>query len=326
MSWIKNIFTNHKMKFVILILFIGVFTVLFFPFSDLSDAITSEVSARTNNQVYLQFDELSLGFAPQLALKMENVLVEGASLPLEITLKNLWVAPSILSLIKQQLGGKIKGEGLYEGDISLSVSKSTKLQSPEALWADLNYDNFNLKDLTKALQKTQGLPFTASGTGQMTATVDFDPTAKTQPDGLFELNLKNPQIPTFTIDNPQTGSIPLPAINMEKIILKGKIKDGKVIISDSALGTTKDDLFVKISGELNVQTSPGFQEVTVNFYNLALDITMKDAFQMQMGKTYMSLFDGFFGKFKSSGGNQSRYAFRVEGRGFRDPAPRYSPL
>lgn len=326
MGWIKNIFTHHKMKFLILFLGIVVFTVVFFPFSDLSDAITSEVSAQTNNQVYLQFDELSLGFAPQLALKMQNVLLEGPALPLEITLKNLMVAPSLLSLIRQQIGGKVVAEGLYNGEVVLNVSKSNKLQAPESLWADFIYEGFDLKDFTKALQKTQGFPFTATGSGQIKATIDVDPTIKQQPDGTVEVTLNKPQIPTFTISNPQTGEIPLPAMSFEKVVLKGRLKDGKIIISDSILGTNKDDLFIKISGELNLQLAPGFQQVAVSFYNLALDITIKEAFQNQMGKTYMALLDGFLGKFKSGGTAQTRYAFRIEGRGFDDPFPRYSPL
>ena len=301
------------------------FIVMFFPFGDLSDAITSEVVAATNNSVYLQFDDLSLGFAPQPSLKMENVLVEGPALPLEVTMSQLWVAPSILSLVKQQIGGTAKGEGLYDGQFSLSVSKSSKLQTPEALWTNLNFQNFNLKEITKSLASKQMLPFTASGSGQIKAELDIDPTAKLQPDGNFEIQLKNPQIPTFTLTNETMGSLSIPSISMEKIVLKGRVKDGRVIITDSTIGTPKDELYIKISGEISLMITPGFAQTTVTFYNLAIDMNVKDAFSTRMG-VYMTILDGMLGKFKTMGTGQNRYAFRIEGRGFDDPMPRYSPL
>jgi type II secretion system protein N len=325
MAFIKSLFTQHKMKFVMFYFLCAVFIVLFFPFGDLSDKITTEVAAATGNAVYVQFDDLGLTMIPQPALKMVNVVAELQQAP-ELTMTQLSVAPSLAAIFKRKALGRAYGEGLYQGNLDLSVSGSSKIKDADAMSATIDYSGFDLKEMIKALQKTQSLPLTASGTGQINAQMDFTPNMKTQPDGDISFGVRQMQIPAFNIPLAAIGgSLPVPGLNLDKVQFKGKMKDGRLLISDTAFGTPKDELYAKISGDMAVKIAPNASNFDFGAYNLAIDLTIREGLQAQLS-SYLGLLDGFVGKYKQPTAGGTRYAFRVQGRSFQDPAPQFSAL
>lgn len=320
LDFIKNIFAHHKLKLVLFAVLSVVFSILMFPFSDLSDKITAIVSEQSGHTLYLQFDEMSFAMIPQPALQMSNVLVEAQAMP-AVTVPELSVAPSILSLIRGKIGGSAQAEGLFEGDLDVDVSSSSRIKDPAALNVDLEFENFQLKELIKSLLPG---PFSASGTGRIIVDVDVDPYMKSQPDGSFDMALAKMQMPSFSIPLGAMGSLIVPGINLEKVILKGTIKNGKLVIAETQLGSAKDDLTGRISGEIDLRVFPG-GATNVGIYNLAVDLNMKPAFMAQLGP-YAAIIDGFVGKYRSANANGVRYAFRIQANGFQDPAPNFTPL
>jgi len=321
-EFIKNIFVYHKMKIVMFVAFCMMFIVLFFPFSDLSDMVTAQVSEASGRTVYVQFDEMAFTMLPQPALKMTNVMAESPFLT-DLTIGELSVAPSIFGAIRGKPHGRAYAEGLFEGILDVSVGSSSKINVPEAVSADVEFENFNLKELFKALQQPLNLPFQATGMGNLNAKVDLDPNMKSQPDGEFDLQAKGVQIPAFSIATPG-GGFPLPGLNLEKLILKGKLKNGKLVLNGVELGSAKDDISAKVTGELDMRVFPG-GGTNVGYYNLAVDMNIKDSGQARLG-SMMFIIDGFIKKYSSTSLTGKRYAFRIQANGFQDPNPQLSPL
>lgn len=319
--FIRSLFTQHKMKIFLFSAFSTVFVLLLFPFGDLSDWASAKVSAATGNNVYVQFDDMGLTLNPFPAIYMTNVSAEVARSP-EITLTELSVTPSIIGAIKQKIMGRVQGAGLFQGEIDLNVSGSSKIRDPQALSAQLEFVDFNIKDTMKSV--SPNIPVAPSGRGSVSANVDFEPAMKTQPEGDVTVQLQKLQVPAFSVPLAAFGSLPVPGLNLDKVQLKGKLKGGKLQISETVLGSPKDELSGKISGEMDMRFMPNFSNFNVGAYNLAVDITIRDGLQNQLG-SYMGIVDGMVGRFKSSSLGGTRYSFRMQARSFQDP-PQFSPL
>ncbi|MCB9073487.1 MAG: type II secretion system protein GspN [Bdellovibrionaceae bacterium] len=319
-TFLGNIFRYHKAKIFLFFILIIAFFVMFFPYNDLSDKVSAVVSENTNNSVYLQFDDLSLGFLPQPGLKMTNVLAETAFAS-DIHADVLKIAPSILGLITlKPYYGKAQAEGLFKGDLDISLSNSSRIKAPMAVNADIDYAHFDLKELLKTFPE---IPFSASGTGSLNADIDADLELKSQPDGNFSLKTNRVIIPSFSINLPQAGgNVDLPKLSMDSIMVKGLLKNGKLTFSDTKIGTIKDDLYLLLGGDMDVRVVPG-SGLVVSYYNLAIDFTIKQSLQAQLG-SYMPLLDGMFGRFKTQSLDGNRYRFRMQFNPFNDPMPNFT--
>lgn len=300
--------------------FIVVFFIAFFPYNDLSDKISAMVSEQTGNSVYLQFDDLSLGFLPQPGLKMTNVLAE-TSMASDIRADALKVAPSILGLITMKpYFGTAQADGLFKGDLHVSLSNSSKIKAPKAVNADVEYVHFDLKQLLKTFPQ---VPFSANGQASLSADIDADLEMKSQPEGDFALKANKVIVPAFSLNIQQMGgAVDLPKLAMDSIVVKGKLKNGKLTFNDTKIGSIKDDLFAQIGGDMDVRVLPG-NGLIVNYYNLAFDFTIKQNLQAQLG-SYMPLIDGMFGRFKSQSLDGTRYRFRMQFNPFNDPMPNFT--
>jgi hypothetical protein len=72
---------REKKKMILLtILLIPLFAILIFPYDDLSDMITELIAQNSQNQIFVQFDDLGIGFLPP-SLKMSNVSLDTPILP-----------------------------------------------------------------------------------------------------------------------------------------------------------------------------------------------------------------------------------------------------
>lgn len=323
MEHIKNFFAmlmGNKLKIVLFFVATIGFIVFMFPFGDLSDKISAEVAAGSDNTVYLQFDDMAFTMLPQPAIKMTNVIAE-TPFASDISISELSIAPSILGAMMGKPHGRAYAEGLFSGALDASVGSSSRIKIPEAVSANVEFTNFDLKELVKAIPS---LPLSPSGRGNLNIVLDVDPSMKSQPDGDIDLQVAAVQIPSFAIPLGMMPPLPLPGFNLEKLTLKGKLKNGKFILSDTQIGTTKDELSARITGDLDMRVFPG-GSVNVGFYNLAIDLNIKDSAQTKFG-SMMSIIDGFLGKYSSKGVSSKRYAFRIQANGFQDPAPQFSPL
>ena len=133
MEFLKNIFRFHKAKILLFFGLIVAFVVVFFPYDDLSDMITSQVAEASGNSVYIQFEDLSVGFLPQPGVKMSNVVIEHPLIAGELRADTLKAAPSILAAIKQLPLLRLKMENLFKGNLDLTTSPAAKMNAPMAI-------------------------------------------------------------------------------------------------------------------------------------------------------------------------------------------------
>lgn len=321
MGVLKNIFLYHKSKIFLCFALIFGFVVLFFPYDDLGDSVTAIVANNTGNTIYVQFDDLSLGFLPQPGIKMSNVFVE-TPFASEIKADTLKVAPSILAFFTRKPLGRATAENLFSGALDVSISNSNKIKADQAVAADIEFIDFNLNDLVKAVVP---FPMKAIGTASLNALVDIDLEMKSQPEGDIALVSPKLSVPAFSFDTYMNGvkqSMAVPTLNLGKVQIKGKLKNGKVLFADTVIGSAKDDLFAKIGGDIDLRIAPN--NVVVSYYNLAIDLTLKETFIKNLG-TYAGMIDLMIGKYKSQSLDGTRYAFRLQFNPFNDAFPNFAP-
>lgn len=328
MGFIKNIFLFHKAKIVLFFILVLAFIVVFFPYDDLSDTITSQVATATGNTVYIQFEDLSVGFLPQPGIKMANVLFE-SPFASEIRVDTLKVAPSILALLQMKPLARIKASNLFKGELDLSTSSSSKIKAPQAISADVEYTNFDLNSLVKALVP---FPMKAIGKANLNAVVDLDLEMKSQPEGQFHLASPRVQVPAFNFESvmasangrPVTQVIAIPAVNLGRVQIKGLLKNGKLAFADTMLGSTNDDVLIKAGGDIDIRTTPA--GIIPTYYNLQLDVTFKESFIKSLG-SYGAMLEILLGKDKvvQSASGSKRFMFRLQFNPNVDPMPNFAP-
>ena len=323
-EFLKQIFLFHKMKIFIFFVLCFLFFITLFPLTDLGEKVVSETAA---SGIYLEFESMDLNFFPRPSVSMEKVMADTSMVDV-VEVDHLKVTPSILSLLqfavtrKLRVGADVAAQGLWGGDVDLQVSSSSKIKDPQAVEVNVLVTALDLKRMIKNLAPQS--PVMPSGLATLTALVDVDPSMKTQPEGSVDLSVNSFQIPQFELPT-AFGAVQIPNLSLQKVSLKGLLKNSVLTIKEANFGTSQDELLLKASGEINVRIMPGGM-TSVSFYRLAIDLTMKKSLQTKLGST-ASVFDSFLGKFSAGNtGDSQRYAFRIEGNGFQDPMPKMSPL
>lgn len=331
MQYIRSLlgFIKQHLRLIILFIPLTIFFVFYlFPFDDLADKVTEQVAMASRNQVYLQFDKMSLTAMPQPGVDLENVIIQSTMAP-NLSMKSLRVAPyllSLYSLTKNTFFGKASAEGFFGGDINVSMDSGNKLKVDTEYEIEADADSLDVKQLTTLLQESYSLPFTATGNGGFQIDLNFDPSYKMQPESNYDLNFDNVNIPNFAIPLGAIGNLNLPGMKFTKMKITGQLKDRKIIIKEGKLGTNSDSFFVDITGEINLELRPGV--FRWGGYDLNLKMNMKKDFQEKLGPM-LSLIEGFNGigtKFKTQSIAGALYSFKVSGSSFQDPNPRFSAL
>ena len=168
----------HKWKIVSTVLMTVVFLFVFFPFKDLNDFISTQVSRITNKTVYFQFEDLSLN-PLTTSLTLDNAIVETAALD-GLTMDQFSIKPSVLALIKKQPGGHLHIDGLLGGNLDVSIAPGEKLES--GLFksvVDLSADKLSLKKI----HETFKLSIPITGDLNINTKLTADLTFAEQPDG-----------------------------------------------------------------------------------------------------------------------------------------------
>ena len=320
---VLNIFRFHKKKILFLIGSIAFGILVMFPYDDLSDYITLNVSRATQSNVYLQFDGLSFGLLPQLGIKMENVLIESVYAP-TLSVKTLGVAPK-LSAIMGKPAAKAVAYGLFDGDATVDIAPSNQLDvEGDEMGVSLELDNVSLKELSKFLKNSYNLPITMNGKTNLDSQLFVDPTFKVQPKGDLALNVKNLDIPSSNLPlnmNGATMSLALPALKLSNLEVEGNIGDGKLFIKTGKIGGPKNDLNGTITGDLFVRVNRR-GAAQVSGYDLKINLNIKDNLKRQLSTIlgFIDFYQGIGEKYKFDSLNGIRYSMRVtSGRTLRDP-------
>ncbi len=324
---IINVFKFHKKKILFFFGSISLGTLILFPYDDLSDYITQQVTQQTQSNVYLQFDGLSFGLMPQLGVKMENVLVESIYAP-TLAVKTLGFAPKVSSFIGSA-AGKIVAYGIFKGEASVEFSPSNELKiDNEEVGLEVSLEDVDLKELTKYISESKPLPITMNGTTQLDSHFFIDPKFKKQPKGDINFQVKNLDIPSSIIPlrmGAAVMSMSLPALKLSELKIEGNLNDGKLFIREGKIGETKDDLYGTVTGDVFFQMAPGGRFLPAG-YDLKVNLNISENLQRQL-KLFLSVLDmheGIGDKYKFKSLRGIRYSMGLRARDFNS-APQIKP-
>ena len=325
-----------KRKFIFVSLLSALlFFAYFFPFSDLSDVVTSMVAKGSGNQIYLQFDSIDLNLVPAPAVSAKNITVETPTLPPLVAkwmkvspswtsfLFNLWTLKKASSgdaeaanKLPVRLGATIEAEGLLGADVDLRVRPgSASEQGSERSKVSLAVEKLNLAEF----QKWSDLPVKLQGQADLDTTVQFVPGFMEQPEGEITLHVARFNLPATTLMIPFGGAmmpVNLPTLTLANVNLKGHLVGGKFFIDEGVFGQSKDPIYGRIKGNLAVRLAAFGPQVQPQFgqYNLTVELNASRAVEKEIGFAFL-LFDSA----KTTTANGSRYLFLATGPGFGPP-------
>ena len=299
-SGIFYVLRNEKKKILIYFLFTLLFLIVLFPFGDLSDFVTAQISKATNNQVFVQFRDPGFSIFPSLGFELKEVNVETNYLP-PIKAGALTIAPSVLGLLTLKPGVKINASKILGGDIDLSLQKSGSNQI-----VSIDTENLELNDVLTLTNNR----FPVSGKVSMVASADIDGTFGEQPKAEVELKIANFDLSSDSIATPM-GPLNLPPLTLKSVSMKGEVKDGRLQIEQLSAGQSTDEMIATVKGRMDLRVQQGMQ-VVPGSYDLEIRITAKDSFKQKAG-----LFLSFLNAYQKPGTDGSTiYAFRIKGNNF----------
>lgn len=324
---IVKVFKFHKKKILFFFGSISFGVLFLFPYDDLSDYVTQQVTQQTQSNVYLQFDGLSFGLMPQLGIKMENVLIETVYAP-TLAVKTLGFAPKISSLAGAK-AGKVVAYGIFDGEATVDFGPSNELDiDNDEMGMEIELENVELRELTQFLSDSKPLPVTLNGVTQLSSNIFVDPKFKKQPKGKIELEIKNLDIPSSTIPlrmGAAVMSIALPALKLSELKLEGTLDDGKLFIREGKIGEAKNDLHGTVTGDIFFQIEPGGRFKAAG-YDLKVNLNISENLQrqLQLFLSVLDMHDGIGDKYKFKSLQGVRYSMGIRARDFQS-APQIKP-
>lgn len=307
-DFIKKIFKFHKKKLFLVLVSSLFFSLVLFPYDDLADVLTVQVSKLSNNQVFLQFERLGIDFFPSPGISLEQVEIETPQLPL-IKAEELTLSPSIAGLLTFKPGVVARAKGFLEGDVSLKVKSGEKVED------DVYRKELELKVASLELSHLKELveiPVKVSGRANLYSTLNIDPSFRDQPQGEIELTTGELKLPPSTIPT-YYGPLSLPAFNWSQVKIKGRIVGGKFIIELAELGDSKDSLNGQLKGSIDVMINARSGNTTpqLGAYELKLKLNVTKSAQESL-----SLFLGILDNYKTATLTGSTYSVRISGARF----------
>lgn len=303
-------------KFVLGLVLVVVFLYVLFPFSDLNDLVSAQVSKLTQNRVFLQFDDLHIN--PLTAsVSLDKVYVETPQIS-NLTITQLSASPSLAALLKGKPGGHLSAQGFMKGNVRISISPaaSTKSESGESKAdkynIDLSAENLNIKDI----KELAGLSLPLKGQLSLSTQAVADITFAEQPEGEIALIINKFELPPSSLSLADMGRVNLPEIKLGQIELKGKLSNGKFVIENGKIGTPKDDFYGDVKGDMNVtlQNMGGQIVPIIGAYNISLDLKANASFK-ERAKFFLSFLDGY----KRDLPDGAQYKFRIQAQAMGMP-------
>lgn len=303
---IKSLFAllfSNKSRIFLALTSTLVFLFLLFPFSDLGDLVSGQVSKATGNRVYVQFENMSISLIPGLGISVSDALMDTPDFP-TLQAKNLKVTPSMLSAINNKPAGSISAEGFMGGSLDLSLGSGSKTENGiERQKIRLSAEALSLNELRQLLQ----LPVALKGKLNLESSALIDFGFQAQPDLDVTLTIEKFELPPSSVQT-LMGPMTLPELQLTNLELKGRLSDGQFRIESGRLGKQGDELTGTIKGSIGLQLQNRGNMITpiIGSYNFEVDLNVKKSFQDRA-----NLFLSFVDQFKSATAEGARYSFKL---------------
>ncbi len=306
------------MKIILLLIFTVVFIFILFPFGDMGDLVSTQVSRGSGNQVNLNFDQMGIDIFPAPGVEFKQVIIELQNLS-PISAKQLIISPSLSGAISQKPYGRIIAKGILKGNLDLNVSGGKKSEKgTERQKIEIDISDLSLQELRQATN----LPVMIKGQLNLSSKALADLTLTEQPEiNDLNLNIKNFELLPATIN---LGQFPLsiPGFKVSQLEMKGHLTEGRFIIESGRIGQDNDEISGSLTGSMNLnfQNFGGNPVPQFGPYEFLLDLKVKKRFQDKA-----ALFLLFIDNFKRQLPDGFQYKVKLSGAYF-GPPPRTSPL
>ncbi len=290
-----------KGKIFVMLTSVVVFALILFPFDDLSDLVTSQVSKLSQNSVYLSFEKLKLSLFPTPGVQLDQVYIESIRTP-ALSAEELVITPSISGLIQQKPYGNVRAKGLLKGDVEIQVGKGPQTENGvERQKIEVSVKKVSLFDI-RALAS---LPVMLKGQINLEGTALADLTFQEQPDLDLNLTINQFELPPSNVNTPM-GPLTLPDLKLTSVELKGRLSAGRFIIETGTIGKPGDELFGTIKGNIGISiiNRGGAIAHQMGAYNIEVDLKAKKSFQ-DRAALFLSFIDGY--KTATADGGQYRF-------------------
>ncbi len=309
---------KNKWKILLTLTMVIWFTVFLFPFNDLNDLVTSQISKMTNNTIFVQFDKLSMN-PLTTTLTLQKVYVETPQIS-NLTTEKLSVSPSLSALFTRKPAGTLRAEGFLKGDVEIHLTALPKSDAGvEKSRIEMTGENINLKDL----REMAGLSLPIKGQLQFSSTAVADLALIEQPEIDLSMTIQKFELPPSSITLQDLGRMNLPEIKLGSVELKGRLMNGKFLIETGKVGTPKDEFYGDVKGDLGVtfQNINGQVVPLFGAYNISLDMRATSGFK-ERAKFFLSFLDGYKAELPGGG---AHYKFKIQAAGSGMP-PQFTPL
>lgn len=258
----------HKWKAFFLIGATIIFLLILFPYNDLGVLVATKTTELTNNQVFVQFEELGFGLSPKPGIEMGQVFVQSAFFP-SLKMDKLYVAPSWLDLFTFKLGLSLNAKGLFGGELSASWREGMDNEIPiEKL--NVSVEHLSLERLKEVLE----LPIALKGNLSLDSDLKLDLEFNQQPSGEIALTVSQFVLPVQSFETAM-GPMTIPELKISKVNLEGRWVNGEIVIDEAKLGDPKDVVYGSVKGNIGlvfkrrgVEVSPqlGSYEIKTDLY------------------------------------------------------------
>ncbi|WP_413613296.1 type II secretion system protein GspN [Bdellovibrio sp. HCB-110] len=292
-----------KGKIFVMVLSALVFLFFLFPFDDLSDLISSQVSKLSNNSIYVQFERLKMSLFPQPGVQMDQVYIESIRTP-ALSAQELVITPSVSGLIQQKPYGHISAKGLLKGDVDVHVGKGTRTENGlERHRIEVSAKKVSLHDL----RELANLPVLLKGQLNLQTMALADLSFQEQPDVEVDMTISKFELPPSNVNTPM-GPLTLPDLKLSTVELKGRLAAGRFVIESGTIGKPGDELYGTIKGNigLTIINRGGSFGQQIGAYNFEIDLKARKSFQ-DRAALFLSFIDGY----KTPTAEGAQYKFKV---------------
>ncbi len=302
-SPILNVLRYHKLKIFVTLISMMLFSILLFPFSDLSLFISDTIAKNTRNQVILQFEDLMLKLLPSPGFQMSEVMINTPQIS-SLEVEEMVLMPIFSSLLMGRMGMEAQLKGAMNGNLSVLVNVLEQNEEGiSKLEAKVRTQDISIQKLLEVMQ----MQLNIKGVIYLQGQGQIDLTYEDQPDFRLRTQTQNFQLNALSIPTP-IGPFPLPNLSLKEILIQTHLKEGQLQFETLEIGRAGDDLVGQISGYLNLQfrRGRGSPQILPGDYNLACRLTLKPNIEAQ----FKALIDVLsLGEHKKAG----TYAFRITG-------------
>ncbi len=305
----------YKGKILVFLLMTGIYLVILFPLNDLSDYVSNATRNATQGFIAIEFEDLHLSFSPLPGIRVSKALAEIGNFS-ALVANEIGIYPALSAVISQAPYGTIKAEGLFRGDINISVNKGNRTEDGISKYEVV------IRGESLALEEIRNwarLPMNLKGKMEVKSIINADPTMKESPEAEVTIVINNFDLPSFPLMT-EMGVFTMPQLKFSKLELNGRLTGGKIFIDTGKLGSEKDELFGTVKGNMGLALAGGPQGLSPQFggYTVDLDLKMKKAFESRL-----SLFLNLIGQYRSEAGGTAQYKFKVSSASMNSP-PRFN--